>query len=136
MLDQQTQTQSSVDALTRIAFSIYGSPGVYALLVGSGLSRSAGIPTGWEVTLDLVRRLAIAQGESPQPDWAAWYRAKFDKEPNYSELVADLASSPASAKPYCMATSSRPARTVRRVAKFRPPDTLGLRTLRMTATSA
>ena len=95
MLDQQTQTQSSVDALTRIAFSIYGSPGVYALLVGSGLSRSAGIPTGWEVTLDLVRRLAIAQGESPQPDWAAWYRAKFDKEPNYSELVADLASSPA-----------------------------------------
>lgn len=95
MPDQQTQTHYSVDALTRIAFSIYGSPGVYALLVGSGLSRGAGIPTGWEVTLDLVRRLAIAQGENPQPDWAAWYRAKFDKEPNYSELVADLASSPA-----------------------------------------
>ena len=82
------------DLLTQLAFSIYGSPGVYALLVGSGLSRGAGIPTGWEVTLDLVRRQALAQGESDQPDWATWYRTKFAKEPNYSDLVADLGSSP------------------------------------------
>ena len=82
------------DPLTNLAFSVYGSPGVYALLVGSGLSRGAGIPTGWEVTLDLIRRQALAQGESDQPDWASWYRTKYAKEPSYSELVAELGFSP------------------------------------------
>ena len=71
MPDQDTYTTHRPDALTRLAFSIYG-PGVYALLVGSGLSRGAGILTGWEVTLDLIRRIAVAQGESEQPDWAVW----------------------------------------------------------------
>jgi hypothetical protein len=34
------------DPLTQLAFSIYENKGVYALLVGSGLSRAAEIPTG------------------------------------------------------------------------------------------
>lgn len=91
---ETTHTGRHADALTRLAFSMYGSPGVYALLIGSGLSRSAGIPTGWEVTLDLIRRFALAQGESDKQDWATWYRSKFATEPNYSDLVADLGPSP------------------------------------------
>lgn len=83
----------SADALTPLAFAVYGNPGVYALLLGSGLSRAAGIPTGWEITLDLIRRVAVAQGEADQPDWAAWYRGKFAKEPSYSELIAQLGPS-------------------------------------------
>ena len=94
MTNPETDTASQLDPLTRLAFSVYGSPGVYALLVGSGVSRGAGIPTGWEVTLDLVRRQALAQGESYQSDWAIWYRTKFAKEPSYSELVVKLGSSP------------------------------------------
>ena len=42
-----------------LAFTIQASPGVYAVLAGSGVSRAAKIPTGWEITLDLVRRLAL-----------------------------------------------------------------------------
>ena len=94
MPHEEALTAHRTDPLVRLAFSIYGSPGVYALLVGSGLSRGAQIPTGWEVTLDLVRRLALAQGEPDQPDWATWYRTKFATEPDYSDLVADLGSSP------------------------------------------
>ena len=94
ILHEEAHMAHRVDPLTRLAFSMYGSPGVYALLVGSGLSRGASIPTGWEVTLDLVRRQAHAQGESDQPDWATWYLEKFATAPNYSDLVADLGSSP------------------------------------------
>lgn len=86
-------TDNSDDKLTQLAFGIYGNPGIYALLLGSGLSRSAGIPTGWEITLDLVRRVALAQGETDQQDWAAWYKAKLGKQPNYSELIAQLGPS-------------------------------------------
>ncbi len=83
-------TEVTIDHLTRISFSIYENRGVYALLVGSGLSRAAEIPTGWEITLDLIRRVAMAQGEEEQSDWIAWYRNRVGKEPDYSELVGDL----------------------------------------------
>ena len=92
--DETHATDDNDDATTRLAFSIYGNPRVYALLLGSGLSRAAGIPTGWEVTLDLTRRVAMAQGEDDQRDWAAWYREKFGGEPNYSDLISLLGPSP------------------------------------------
>ncbi|MXZ12767.1 MAG: hypothetical protein F4Y78_01960 [Candidatus Dadabacteria bacterium] len=78
------------DSLIRLSFSIYENPGVYALLVGSGVSRAAEVPTGWEITLDLIRRIALAQGEKEQTDWVAWYRKKNGKEPDYSELISEL----------------------------------------------
>ena len=82
------------DQLTRLSFSIYENRGVYAFLVGSGLSRAAEIPTGWEITLDLIRRVALVQGEEDQPDWAAWYRGKTGKKPDYTALVGELGLSP------------------------------------------
>ena len=81
------------DLLIRLSFSIYENPGVYALLIGSGVSRAAEVPTGWEITLDLIRRVALAQGEKEQTDWVAWYREKNGKEPDYSELMFELGSS-------------------------------------------
>lgn len=82
------------DPAVQLAFSVYENKGVLAALVCSGLSRAADIPTGWEITLDLVRRVALAQGVNDQPDWAGWYRSATGQEPNYSTLLEDLASSP------------------------------------------
>src|SRR3954470_6584091 len=81
------------DPLTQLAFSIFENKGVFAVLLGSGLSRAAEIPTGWEITLDLIRRVALAQGVDEQPDWAHWYRTKTGQEPNYSTLLEELAVS-------------------------------------------
>ena len=80
----------SGDPLTQLAFSVYENKGVYALLVGSGLSRAADIPTGWEITLDLVRRVATAQGVDQHDDWQAWYKGATGKDPDYSALVGEL----------------------------------------------
>lgn len=82
------------DDVTQLAFSVYESKGVFALLLGSGLSRAAEIPTGWEITLDLVKRAALTQGIEEPADWAAWYRETTGEEPNYSTLLEKLASSP------------------------------------------
>jgi hypothetical protein len=83
-----------IDPLTALAFSIYENKGVYCLLLGSGVSRPAEIPTGWEITLDLVSRVAALRGVTDEPDWAAWYKATFGTEPKYSELLDQLASTP------------------------------------------
>lgn len=82
------------DPITQLAFSVYENKGVFAVLLGSGLSRSAEIPTGWEITLDLVRRVAATQGVPEQSDWAEWYREKTGQDPNYSMLLEEIANSP------------------------------------------
>lgn len=79
------------DPTTQLAFSAYENKGVYALLLGSGVSRSAGIPTGWEITMELVKRAGIASGAGEQEDWHGWYVGQTGEQPNYSTLLETLA---------------------------------------------
>ncbi len=78
-----------------LALSMHANPGVYAVLAGSGLSRAARIPTGWEITLDLVRQLAALRNEPCAPDPEGWYRTTFREDPNYSDLLDKLCKTPA-----------------------------------------
>ncbi len=80
-----------IDALLSLAFSVQSNRGVYAVLLGSGASRAAGIPTGWEVVIDLIRKLAAADQEDCEPDPIGWYEAKFGDKPDYSRLLDALA---------------------------------------------
>lgn len=79
-----------IDPIDSLAFSMQANPGVYALLIGSGVSRAAEIPTGWEITLDLIRKLAKMKDESAEPSPEDWYCEKFGKEPNYSKIIKKL----------------------------------------------
>ena len=82
-----------VDKDMALTFSVRNNPGVYALLIGSGVSRGAEIPTGWEVIEDLIRKVAEADGEDPNPDPAEWYREEYGDEPRYDDLLEQLAPS-------------------------------------------
>ena len=83
-----------IDPVHSLAFSIQANRGVYAVLVGSGVSRAARIPTGWEITLDLIRKLAKLCGETCDPDPDLWYREKFQRAADYSVLLGELAKTP------------------------------------------
>lgn len=85
----------SIDPIHSLAFSIQANPGVYALLVGSGVSRAAKIPTGWEITQDLIRRLAAVRGEECGSEPERWHLEKFGKEASYSDLLNDIAKTQA-----------------------------------------
>ncbi len=84
-----------IDPILSLAFSIQSNRGVYALLLGSGVSRAAEIPTGWEITLDLVRKLARSCGEECEPAPERWFREKFGQSPDYSQVLDQLAKEPA-----------------------------------------
>lgn len=77
-----------IDPILSLVFSVHYNKGVYALLIGSGVSRSAGIPTGWEVLEDLIRKLAHVKGEDSGPDPAAWYVKEV--RPIYAKLIPSL----------------------------------------------
>ena len=85
----------SADALARLAASLSESTGTYAILLGSGISRPAGIPTGWEIATDRIPRMAIALGEDPPDDPAAWYEERSGRPVNYSQIIEWFGGTPA-----------------------------------------
>jgi hypothetical protein len=84
-----------LDPVSALAFEMHASKGIFALLLGSGLSRAAKIPTGWEITLELVKRVAALNGADTSGDPAAWYKAETGEDPDYSKLLDSLATTPA-----------------------------------------
>ncbi|MBC5992431.1 SIR2 family protein [Pontibacter cellulosilyticus] len=83
------------DQVTSVSYSVYSNKGAFALLLGSGISRSAGIPTGWEVVLNLIRHTATLKNENCEPDPEKWFTEKFKKDPDYSDLLESLTNTPA-----------------------------------------
>lgn len=84
-----------LDPLLSLALSLHSHKGVYALLVGSGLSKAASIPTGWEVTSDLIRKVATLKDEVAAADPHEWFQRHFATQPTYPELLKLLAPTPA-----------------------------------------
>jgi hypothetical protein len=83
-----------LDPVSSIAFEMQAAKGVFALLLGSGVSRAAKIPTGWDITLDLVRAVATLQDADAGTAPETWYQTTFGKAPEYSHLLDRLASTP------------------------------------------
>lgn len=84
-----------IDPINSLAFSMQANKGIYAILLGSGISRAAQIPTGWEITLDLIRKLASLEGENCEPDPEQWFLTTKGKPPGYSELLDAITKTPA-----------------------------------------
>lgn len=78
-----------IDPLVSLALSVYESKGVYSLLLGSGVSRPSGIPTGWEIVLDLIGKVARLHGEEPD-NRIQWYIDRYGNEPDYAVLLEEL----------------------------------------------
>ncbi len=80
--------------LTSLAFSIFSNKGTYALLLGAGISRPSGIPSGWDIVLDLLRKLAVQNREKDITDYEEWYHIKYGKLVDYSTLLGELVQTP------------------------------------------
>ena len=81
-----------IDRLTTLAFSLYSNKGAYAVLLGSGVSRSAHMPSAWDVENSLIEQLAAIQGVSGQDDWHKWFLGFYGTDADYSSLLANIAS--------------------------------------------
>jgi hypothetical protein len=84
-----------MENILSLAFSIHSNPGVYALLLGSGVSQAAGIPTGYEIIVDLVQKIAGLMKQECINDPYSWYLETFGEEPRYTTLFDIIAKTPA-----------------------------------------
>jgi predicted ATPase len=85
---------TSIDPVSRLALALHASPKAYAVLLGSGISASAGVPTGLQIVADLVSKVAAMEGAPTGGNPVEWYRRRFGEEPDYSKLLLTLAASP------------------------------------------
>jgi hypothetical protein len=84
---------AQLDPRVSLAAALESQPGVYALLIGSGVSTGAGVPTGWGVVDSLVRRVAVASGEKLDSTFDAetWWSTNGDGQPlGYSSILERL----------------------------------------------
>jgi hypothetical protein len=95
LYDSWHLAKTMIDPFLSLALSVQSNRGVYALLLGSGISRAAQIPTGWEIVEDLIRKIARLREQECGADPGAWYTETFGAAPNYSDLLADVAKAPA-----------------------------------------
>ncbi|MEF7637817.1 SIR2 family protein [Bacillus thuringiensis] len=80
--------------LMSLSFSMEANKGIYALLLGSGISRSANIPTGWEIVEELCRRIMkVEKANHNNP--IEWYQEQYKEEPTYDKVIEKLAYTPA-----------------------------------------
>jgi hypothetical protein len=78
-----------IDPILKIALTVKNNPGKFALLLGSGVSQSAGVPTGIEVVHSIIREMARALKEVPENPYE-WYREHYGEDPEYSKLLARI----------------------------------------------
>ena len=84
---------SGIDSMSALTSSMHASPGLYAVLVGSGISRSAGQPGAWEILGKLITSYATAQGVDLEPSDASpfdWWYQKMGVLPDYSNVLEQL----------------------------------------------
>lgn len=82
------------EKITTLAFSMYSNKGAYALLCGAGISRSAGIKTGWHIEEDLIKRIAATQSITSASNWHDWYKSAYGKDASYSGLLEEVVNTP------------------------------------------
>lgn len=83
-----------IEKLTTLAFSMYSNKGAYALLLGSGISHSAHIPSGWEVEEKLIQKIGVSQGVAESEDWHQWYKDCYKQSASYSALLGEIVKTP------------------------------------------
>ena len=83
-----------IDPTVRISLALDANKGAYAVLLGSGVSAAARIPTGWQIVSDLVTKMASLEGADVAGDPIDWYKQRYGVEPDYSGLLNSIANSP------------------------------------------
>lgn len=89
---------SVLDPRMSLALNVHTCPGVYAVLLGAGISMASGIKTGWGIVQDLVSKVAVLH-DPDTPDAGAeaaanpegWWLEQFGEQLGYSRLLAEVA---------------------------------------------
>lgn len=78
-----------MDTTQKLALALHHNPRSFALLIGSGVSRSSHIRTGWDIALHFcaVEEQFSTDKRQPGESLVDWYKRVTGKDPNCSEFL-------------------------------------------------
>lgn len=116
------KTTRALDPIVSLSVAIAESPGSYAFLLGSGVSRDAGVPTGTDVfwrTVGALHRLEAGSEETPDREaLEAWLEETGRSDLTYSAVLELVAPSQEERRSYLASLfeGREPGETHRRLA--------------------
>lgn len=84
---------TGIDPMGALTSSMHASPRLYAILVGSGMSRSAGQLGAWEILDQLIKSYAAAEGLDLESDGLSptdWWEQTIGESVDYSQVLEQL----------------------------------------------
>ena len=84
--------------LDELSVYLHRRKGTYAVLIAAGVSKAAGMPSGWDVAYELTAQLAASAGHPNDPNTPEgkvaleqWYKSTHGDKWSYSTVVALVA---------------------------------------------
>lgn len=90
---RMTEPDEAATDLLALSFAIHANPGAYAVLLGAGVSTASGIPSAWDVRVDLAAQVA-EQLDAEPADPISWYATTFGTPAEYQDMLERLAPTP------------------------------------------
>ncbi len=83
----------NINPIIPLSYNLADGKKKYVLFCGAGVSKDAGVPTGWDILLETLRRIrAQEEGESKEytnEEIESYYNEKY-KDITYSEIIGSL----------------------------------------------
>jgi hypothetical protein len=115
---------ATLDPIVSLSVALAESPGACAFLVGSGVSRDAGVLTGAEIVHDALRRLQQLENPKAEPldgaDLSAWLRSTGRDSLRYADVLELIAPDQATRRDYLASffEGKRPGKTHEQLAQL------------------
>lgn len=84
-----------IDPIIPLASSIGLKKGIYAFFLGSGVSKGAGVPTGFEIAREASKELYKLEKDQEEVDEDRFNQWLEEKDYTYSEVLEELFPTPA-----------------------------------------
>lgn len=84
----------NINPIISLAYNMADCSQKYVLFVGAGVSKDAGVPSGWDILIHTLQKIILQEDETKKDvtkeEIEKYYRDTFEEEFGYSEIIGQL----------------------------------------------
>lgn len=84
----------NINPIISLAYNMADCSQKYVLFIGAGVSKDAGVPSGWDILTETLQKMILQEDESnrniTKEEVEQFYRDKFEEKFGYSDIIGQL----------------------------------------------
>lgn len=84
----------NINPIISLAYNMADCSQKYVLFIGAGVSKDAGVPSGWDILIQTLQRMILQEDEGKRnvtkEDVEKFYKDKFEEKFGYSNIIGQL----------------------------------------------